>query len=364
MDVIRFFHVNNAAEKITYATNSDTQKGILSLLKPFLEEALLDYLGGKDLPEKMVVADLGCSTGPNALMPATQIIDVVHDQCQKLGRRSPEIMLFLNDLPGNDFNNIFASLQPDFYGRMRNKQQCFVAGVPGSFHGRLFPSKSMHFVHSSSSLQWLSQVPPELDAKNRAMLNKGKIYISKASTNVVMDAYKQQFKKDFSSFLQSRAKEVILGGHMVLSFMGRMSTDPTADEACYHWELIARSLMNMVSKGIIQEEKVDSFNLPYYSASSEEVKEIVEDEGSFAINRLEAIDVDWDIGGCDSSNASPSRGERVARMQRSVVESMLACHFGIDIMDELFDRHIHTINHHLSTTNPKIVVLVLSVTRQ
>ena len=34
----------------------------------------------------------------------------------------------------------------------------FVAGVPGSFYGRLFPRNSLHFAHSSYCLMWLSQV--------------------------------------------------------------------------------------------------------------------------------------------------------------------------------------------------------------
>lgn len=68
----------------------------------------------------------------------------------------------MNDLPGNDFNNIFKSL-----GFFREKLSseveggvgpCYFTGVPGSFYGRIFPTKSLHFVHSSYSLQWLSQV--------------------------------------------------------------------------------------------------------------------------------------------------------------------------------------------------------------
>ncbi|GMH17493.1 hypothetical protein Nepgr_019334 [Nepenthes gracilis] len=222
---------------------------MLSLAKPFVEEALRDYFGGTHIPDKMVIADLGCSSGPNALTPASEIIDAVHAQCQKLGHRSPEFMVFLNDLPGNDFNDIFTSLQPDFFSKLREDEQCRVAGVPGSFYGRLFLSRSLHFVHSSSSLHWLSQVPPGLDAKNGPMQNKGNIYITKTSTKAVIDAYKQQFKTDFNSFLKSRAEEVIPGGRMVLTFLGRMSNDPTTKEGFnHHIEMIAQSLMNMVSK--------------------------------------------------------------------------------------------------------------------
>ncbi|GMH17489.1 hypothetical protein Nepgr_019330 [Nepenthes gracilis] len=365
MDVTRVFHVNSGDEETTYAKNSDMQKRALSLEKSFVEEALLDYLGGKDFPEKMVIADLGCSMGPNALTPTKEIIDVVRDQCRKLGRRSPEFMVYLNDLPGNDFNNIFTSLQPDFYSKMREEEQCCVAGVPGSFHGRLFLSKSLHFVHSSASLHWLSQVPSGLDAKSGAMLNKGNIYISKTSSKAVVDAYKQQFHKDFSLFLESRAKEVIPRGHMVLSFNGRESIDPIVEECCYPGELIAQSLMSMVSKGIIQEEKVDCFNMPYYTASIQEVKTIVEDEGSFIINRLEAMDLYWDIdGSCEGENALLSRGERVSRMLRSLLESTLSFHFGMELMDELFGRLSDIISNYLSNIKGKFVVLILSVTRQ
>ncbi|MQL81814.1 hypothetical protein Taro_014277, partial [Colocasia esculenta] len=46
--------------------------------------------------------------------------------------------------------------------------QCFVVGVPGSFHERLFQSRSIHFFHSSSSLirilNAFSKVPPKHNA--------------------------------------------------------------------------------------------------------------------------------------------------------------------------------------------------------
>jgi jasmonate O-methyltransferase len=79
-------------------------------------------------------------------------------------------------------------------------------------------------------------------------LNKGKIYISKSSSNCVLEAYLQQFQNDFSQFLMSRSQEMVNGGHMVLSFMGRKSMDPTSANCCYQWELLAHALMTMVSE--------------------------------------------------------------------------------------------------------------------
>lgn len=93
------------------------------------------------------------------------------------------------------------------------------------------------------------QVPPGLESKDgRGSWNKGKIYISKTSPDCVLEAYSSQFQKDWSVFLKSRAEEIVGGGRMVLSFMGRRSTDPRSKESCYQWELLARALMSMVSE--------------------------------------------------------------------------------------------------------------------
>lgn len=113
-------------------------------------------------PDTVVVADLGCSSGPNVWTAVSSIVSNIHESYRRLERPSPCFQVFLNDLPGNDFNNVFNSL-PEFQKRMKEVNgpefgTCFVAGAPGTFHGRLFPDKSLHFVHSSSSLHWLSQV--------------------------------------------------------------------------------------------------------------------------------------------------------------------------------------------------------------
>ena len=95
------------------------------------------------------------------------------------------------------------------------------------------------------------QVPPGLDSKASIgcrAINKGKIFMSKSSPQSVLDSYSLQFQKDFSLFLKSRSEEVVLGGRMVLSLMGRRSMDPTTEESCDHWELLALALMSMVSE--------------------------------------------------------------------------------------------------------------------
>ncbi|ONI32609.1 hypothetical protein PRUPE_1G375800 [Prunus persica] len=233
MEVNQILHMNKGDGKTSYSQNSQVQGKILSVAKPIIHEAVLEILISNNI-ESMGIADLGCSSGPNTFLPISYIMDAIHAKRSSLGLQlSPssttEFRVYLNDLFSNDFNTIFMSL-PAFYNNLKQEKgpefgSVFVSAVPGSFHGRLFPAKTLHFVHSSCSIHWLSRVPPALsktpaEAAGSA-LNRGKIYISKTSPQCVLDAYSLQFHEDFSSFLKSRAEEVVGGGRMVLSLIGR-----------------------------------------------------------------------------------------------------------------------------------------------
>ncbi|CAI9116792.1 OLC1v1018033C1 [Oldenlandia corymbosa var. corymbosa] len=383
MEFIQELHMNGGGGETSYAQNSIVQKKILSYENPSIQEAISAILSCKNnFPVSMGIADLGCSSGPNTLMLISEVIDIVNSRSTKMGISMPELRVYLNDLPGNDFNDIFLSL-PEFYRKQelekgkRFNKSCFVACVGGSFYCRLFPKRSLHFVHSSSGLHWLSKVPPLLDSNASEHLNKGKIYISKTSSESVRNAYLQQFRSDFSSFLKSRSEEVVLGGRMVLSFLGRMTTDPTTEDCCYQWELLANALQTLVSEGRIEEDKLNSFNAPYYAPSVEEVRNEIEKEGSFVINSLKAIEVPWDAGyrsdrdnkytELTSEEYSPTTsttGGRVAKTIRAVVESMFESQFGKEIMDDLFIKFAQLVDDYSLRAEPKYIDLVISVTRK
>jgi len=92
----------------------------------------------------------------------SDIIMVVEKLCQQLNHSSPEYKIFFNDVSGNDFNNIFKSLD-NFKEKLQDEIKtkmgpCYFFGVPGSFYSRVFPDQSLHFIHSSYSLHWLSKV--------------------------------------------------------------------------------------------------------------------------------------------------------------------------------------------------------------
>jgi len=98
----------------------------------------------------------------------------------------------------------------------------------------------------------------------------------------------------------------------------------------------------------------------------EEVKREIEKEGSFMVEEHEAYEIEWDGGMELQSNCgvSVSKGERVSRTLRAVLESMLESHFGSHIMDELFRRFGELVEDHLSNTDTKYINLVISLVKQ
>ncbi|KAK2998870.1 hypothetical protein RJ639_022880 [Escallonia herrerae] len=165
--------------------------------------------------------------------------------------------------------------------------------------------------------------------------------MASTSPPCVVKAYYDQFQTDFSMFLKYRSQELVTGGRMVLTLLGRRSDDPTSKECCYIWELLAMALSDMVSEGFIEEEKLNSFNIPKYTPCPAELKTEVEKEGSFAIDRLEVSEVNWNANDdklCPSDELKDG-GYNVAKCMRAVAEPILASHFGKTIMDEVFRRY-------------------------
>ncbi|XP_017647530.2 probable methyltransferase TCM_000331 [Gossypium arboreum] len=197
MDAEMILHMNAADHEISYANNSSFQKQVILKIRPIIEESITDAFK-KIVPVCMKVADLGCSSGPNVFLAIWHIIDTVHGICQQEQLKLPEFEVLLNDLPENDFNFVFKSI-PGFYERLKKErgdmlqERCFIGGVAGSFYHRLLPTKSLHFVHSSYGIHWLSKVPVGLED------NKGNVYMARSSPPSVFKAYADQFQKNFTN---------------------------------------------------------------------------------------------------------------------------------------------------------------------
>ncbi|XP_030511136.2 probable caffeine synthase MTL2 [Cannabis sativa] len=376
MEAEEDLHMNNGVGQTSYANNSTLQRVMISTAKQTLKESITEaYCNNKAFPECLRIADLGCSSGPNTLIVVSDILDIIESICtQSLNKKNlpRAFQVFLNDLPGNDFNTIFQSLS-SFYERLKKEkgdkfEHCFIAASPGSFYGRLFPNNSMHIVHSSSSLHWLSQVPKELvNKQTREAYNKGNICVSNTSPPMVFKIYLEQFQKDFTNFLRCRSEEIVNGGVMVFTIIGSTKSDSPQSIL----EILGRALNDMAMQNIIEEESLNNFNMPLYCPSEREVRNVIEEEGSFFLHKLNIFETTWDAGFTTHQNNNNNynnnlieRGKYVSDYMRAAMESILVKQFGETIIDELFKRLANKVIESMTKENWQYKNLVISLIKK
>lgn len=313
----------------SYTHNSSFQRQGVETAKVLINEDIAEKLDINELisfSKLFNIADLGCSVGPNTIIVVENIIDSVKLKYQSFGpnQGAIEFQVFFNDLPSNDFNVLFKSLPSD--------RQYFAAGVPGPFQGRLFPEASLHFVNCSYALHWLSKIPKELTDKTSPAWNKGRISYANAP-NVVGEAYSAQFAKDIGSFLNARAQELVGGGLMALTIACLPDGNSGKGFDLGFIDLLEACLNEMVDEGLLGEDMVDSFNLPQYQSTKQEVGSLIERNLCFSIERMEPL-----VRTAMNRMAPSVLVQRAILGFRAVFEELIAGHFGNDMLAELFDR--------------------------
>ncbi|CAL5014672.1 unnamed protein product [Urochloa decumbens] len=218
------FCMEGGQGETSYMNNSQVQSRNLEMVVHVLKETL-DTIRLPRRPEKLLTAaDLGCSCGQNTLFVADAIVQHMTDLYTSRGHTPPEFCFYFSDLPSNDFNTLFHLLSGG-----RRRRRYFAAGVPGSFHDRLFPARSINAFTSTFSVHWLSQVPGEVMERGSPEYNRGKVFVHGA-TAATGAAYRRQFQSDLARVLRCRAAEMKRGGAMFLVCLGRPSSTAPTDQ--------------------------------------------------------------------------------------------------------------------------------------
>ncbi|GLJ28374.1 hypothetical protein SUGI_0558280 [Cryptomeria japonica] len=252
------------------------QLNIIQALKPILERSIYENMRFKFNGGSIFrIADFGCGTGRNTLLVVDTIVRAL--QCSFEEREMPEFEVYFTDLPSNDFNSLFQTLSPprqsftdgDGNGVCDNNPVAatsnFARAVCGSHFRRLFPQKSLHFCHSSNSLHWISQVPDSVQQRKSR-----RVYVSSDCEEGVGAVYLHQFNTDLKAFLNARAREMVDRGCLFISLPGRNAGTRLMEEQGalgYVAGHIEYAFEELVNEGIIENEKWESFYIPWFGPS-------------------------------------------------------------------------------------------------
>jgi jasmonate O-methyltransferase len=118
-------------------------------MKPLIEAAIIHLCSSNNtsFPGTMLIADLGGSSGPNALALVSTAIQAIHSHYRDFQQPPSEVCMLLSDLPDNDFSMVVKSL---VMLRQSNKHVAVTGVILGSLYGRRFSSDSLHLCSSNS----------------------------------------------------------------------------------------------------------------------------------------------------------------------------------------------------------------------
>ncbi|XXG50967.1 hypothetical protein AAC387_Pa02g4848 [Persea americana] len=343
-DLHRILCMQGGDDDVSYAKNSDAPASAISLSKPFLIQSIQSMKLFKGEPS-LRIADLGCATGFNTLATIELLVESLRQRYYMECSEVPEFEAFFSDLPSNDFNTLFRSL-PTLYDGKR-QQHYYAAGVPGSFYHRLFPKRKLHVAVSLSALHWLSQIPGSVLDKRSLAWNKGRAWIDGAKKEVV-EAYAKQSEDDLTAFLRCRREEIVEGGVLFILMAGRPGQeqpenqlgDPDSRAKHPFTSSMDQAWQDLLTEGLIDEERRDAFNIPAYMRSPDEVRRAFDQCAGFEIQTLEYRKVvEHSKEKQEEWIKDPiSYGRAKANLVRATLKPMVEAHLGPNLSEELFER--------------------------
>lgn len=195
-----------------------------------------------------VVADYGCATGRNSAVSVGTAIAAVRAR-----RPGQAVAVIHNDLPTNDWNELFANVA---------SSPALALASAGSFFAPAAPASSVHLGLSFAAAHWLREQPD-------VVVPEG-FYFCEA-VGVARAALAARAEADWTAFLAARAADLAPGGRLLVSMVG---SDPDFGEDGVTARRLMRAMAEvareMVEAGSLGAEAVDRYVLPVYARTPAE----------------------------------------------------------------------------------------------
>jgi hypothetical protein len=347
----------NESESEFHALSDTSMLRVVKAGENILKEEIAKHFDIESLSastKSIRIVDVGCAYGATTVQAVHNIMDAIKSKYKSqevLENQVPEFEVFFNDLESNDFNALFKFLPPN--------RDYFAAALPGSFYNPILPKQALHVVHSSNSLNWLSEVPKAITDSSSPAYNKGRIHCTNAPKQVT-EAYAAQYAKDLNTFLNARAQDVAVGGLLALHVPSVPEIHLITETlTCTDFLIFESCLLDMAEAGLISEEQVDSLNLGFYFSCPKDLKEIIEKNEKFNIKTMAKL---------EGLNKNFVPNEKRGSMLRAYLGDIFKRHFGTDheLVNELFDRYSTKVLSsplHLKPETHKMVITFILLKR-
>lgn len=246
-----------------YDAHSDEQRAALDEFLPWLEEAVGKLSAPAGSRACWSLLDVGSSEGANALHAMNRVIAV-------LRRNSVHpVRVFFDDLPTNNFNQLFTNLFPAGNQGLPGSN-IFPAAIAGSAYGQLVPAQSLDVVTTFNMLGWLDEKPaaglPHYILPMGPSPHAGRAGVSVSDDE--REPFRAQAARDLHRFYAARAEELVRGGKALVQVFGRDTNYSTADGI---YDVLSDAMLDEVQSGHLPKDVYERLVFPVYFRTTEEL---------------------------------------------------------------------------------------------
>lgn len=266
-----------------YDQHSIAQGAAIGVIRDWMRDAIANV----PLPpesQPIAVLDLGSSEGRNAVGFMHEIVNSLRQR-----RKSQSLQTIYSDLPGNDFNRLFANLQESIDGDEASVGT-YASAIAGSFYSPLVPPGTAHFITCLNAMLWFDE-PPEHPVTDFVVYRRPRSELSVAED--VAEDYSRHANHDLEKFLRARAVELAEGGKLLLVTPGD-DEHGSISEGLY--DVFNDACIDLVKAGRIVESQYERLTMPIYFRDLEETLQPVQPSGAavhdlYSVDRAEVLEV-------------------------------------------------------------------------
>jgi hypothetical protein len=248
----------------SYNLHAKIPAGGGSLALPYLEKAAQSCA----LPpgsNAIVIADYGSSQGKNSLSPMHAAIGCLRT---RVGNERA-VMVVHVDQHANDFNTLFDVLHKDPERYSLDDPNVFPCAIGRSFYESVFPQGQVDLGWCSYAAVWLRRIPSLIPGH----------FMSLGCTGDVRAAFDLQAVEDWRLFLSLRARELRVGGRLVIVLPGLSDTGGSGLEPVFNSANTV--LAELVEVGVISDDERKRMVLGSYPRRRAQLLEPFRADGQF-----------------------------------------------------------------------------------
>ncbi|MCH9673312.1 MAG: class I SAM-dependent methyltransferase [Gammaproteobacteria bacterium] len=181
-------------------------KDVIDAATPLILDALAS-MDIADIDTPFTVSDMGCADGGTS-------IDMIRAVLAHVRGRVPNrpLQMVYTDLPRNDFSQVFRNAHGlgDIAGYTGQIENVHVFASATSFHDEIFSPGSLNLGFSATASHYISETPGVISDHVHMV----------GASGAEREAFVAQGRRDWTSMLSNRARELAVGGKLALFNFG------------------------------------------------------------------------------------------------------------------------------------------------